>query len=80
MQEYFVMKVTDVKCVSDRQICPEHNVNLDVAIPSSSFIIGFIIFIWGRQDPGGPHVGPVNFAIWEGWQSVSGHGQVIAST
>ena len=21
---------------------------------------------WGRQDPGGPHVGPMNFAIW-GW-------------
>ena len=21
--------------------------------------------IWGRQDPGGPHVGPMNFAIWE---------------
>ena len=20
---------------------------------------------WGRQDPGGPHVGPVNLAIWE---------------
>ena len=20
--------------------------------------------IWGRQDPGGPHVGPVNVAIW----------------
>ena len=20
--------------------------------------------IWGRQDPGGPHVGPTNFAIW----------------
>ena len=19
---------------------------------------------WGRQDPGGPHVGPMNFAIW----------------
>ena len=19
---------------------------------------------WGREDPGGPHVGPVNFAIW----------------
>ena len=19
--------------------------------------------IWGRQDPGGPHVGPMNFAI-----------------
>ena len=22
--------------------------------------------IWGRQDPGGPHVGPTNFAIWDG--------------
>ena len=22
--------------------------------------------IWGRQDPGGSHVGPMNFAIW-GW-------------
>ena len=21
--------------------------------------------IWGRQSPGGPHVGPMNFAIWE---------------
>ena len=20
--------------------------------------------IWGRQDPGGPHVGPMNFAVW----------------
>ena len=19
---------------------------------------------WGRQDPGGPHVGPMNLAIW----------------
>ena len=27
--------------------------------------------IWGRQDPGGPHVGPMNFAIWVvGCQSV----------
>ena len=22
--------------------------------------------IWGRQNPGGPHVGPMNFAIWDG--------------
>ena len=21
--------------------------------------------IWGRQDPGGPHVGPMKFAIWD---------------
>ena len=24
--------------------------------------------IWGRQDPDGPHVGPMNFAIWEALQ------------
>ena len=23
--------------------------------------------IWGLQDPGGPHVGPMNFAIWSFW-------------
>ena len=21
--------------------------------------------IWGRQDPGGPHIGPTNFVIWD---------------
>ena len=25
--------------------------------------------IWGRQDPGGPHVGPMNFAIWAGFST-----------
>ena len=23
--------------------------------------------IWGWQDPGGPHVGPINFGIWDMW-------------
>ena len=23
-----------------------------------------MLSIWGRQDPGGPHVGPMNIAIW----------------
>ena len=23
---------------------------------------------WGRQDPGGLHLGPMNFAIWEDFQ------------
>ena len=23
---------------------------------------------WGRQDPGGPHVGPMNLAIWDAMQ------------
>ena len=26
--------------------------------------------IWGRQDPGGPHFGPMNFSIWEGIQGI----------
>ena len=29
--------------------------------------------IWGRQDPGGPHVGPMNFAIWEGIHIMISH-------
>ena len=24
--------------------------------------------IWGRQDPGGPHVGPMKFAIWDDYE------------
>ena len=27
--------------------------------------------IWGRQDPGGPHVGPMNFALWVMLQNVN---------
>ena len=27
--------------------------------------------IWDRQDPGGPHVGPMNFTIWELWSNLS---------
>ena len=28
--------------------------------------------IWGQQDPGGPHVGPMNFAIWVGYAQTLG--------
>ena len=27
--------------------------------------------IWGRQDPGGPHIGPMNLAIWVGFELIS---------
>ena len=30
-------------------------------------IIFLIVRFWGQQDPGGPHVGPMNFVIWDGW-------------
>ena len=32
--------------------------------PDSKFHVANMGPIWGRQDPGGPHVGPMNFAIW----------------
>ena len=28
--------------------------------------------IWGRQDPGGPPVGPMNFAIWANITELAG--------
>ena len=31
----------------------------------ASLIAKFMGPFWGRQDPGGPHVGPMNFAIWD---------------
>ena len=29
--------------------------------------------IWGRQDPGGPHAGPMNFAMWVNIQVLIPH-------
>ena len=36
--------------------------------------------IWGRQDPGGPHVGPMNFAIWYGILSEQSNYMLIQET
>ena len=33
--------------------------------------------IWGRQDPGGPHVGPMNFAIWGDANSIAAGDMII---
>ena len=27
--------------------------------------------IWGRQDPGGSHVGPMNCAIWDAFENLT---------
>ena len=42
----------------------------DLSIPTSVIPDGKVHWanmgpIWVRQDPGGPHVGPMNFAIWD---------------
>ena len=45
-----------------------------VNFPDSKLHGANIGSIWGRQDPGGPHVGPMNFAIWVAhhcvWQGI----------
>ena len=37
--------------------------NLDEKIPDNKAHGANMGPIWGRQDPGGPHVGPMNLAI-----------------
>ena len=36
-----------------------------VTIPDSKVYGANMGPIWSQQDPGGPHVGPMNFAIWD---------------
>ena len=48
----------------------QHNKNSQVAVtkrinPNSKVHGANMVPIWGWQDPGGPHVGPMNFANWE---------------
>ena len=43
-----------------------------VSTPDSKVHGANMGLIWGRQDPGGPHVGPMNFAIWD-WHLLSLH-------
>ena len=38
---------------------------LKVHIPDSKIHGANMGPIWSRRDPGGPHVGPMNFAIWD---------------
>ena len=40
-----------------------------VTASAVKLIARFMGPIWGRQDTGGPHVGPMNFAIWGGYKS-----------
>ena len=38
---------------------------MDMYIPESKVHGANMGPIWGRQGPGGPHVGPMNFATWD---------------
>ena len=51
---YLFQQLRQKCCTHDRIInCPDRKVHGANMGP-----------IWGRQDPRGPHVGPMNFAIW----------------
>ena len=62
-QYYYLVVCTDL-------IQKEMNIGVIVcllpeqAYPNSKVHGAHMGPIWGRQDPGGPHVGPMNFAIW----------------
>ena len=51
----FTRTVDDLRCL-----------NVHVVIPDSKVHGTNMGPIWVRQDPGGPHVGPINLAIWNG--------------
>ena len=53
MYQYFMVKT--LSGVSKRVL---------LIYPESKVHVANMGSIWGRQDPGGPHVGPLNFAIW----------------
>ena len=42
------------------------NHDMSSAAPDSKLHVANMGPIWDRQDPGGPHVGPMNFTIWGG--------------
>ena len=41
-----------------------HMAQLQQTYPDSKIHVANMGPIWGRQDPGGPHVGPTKLAIW----------------
>ena len=41
-----------------------NGINTGISSPDSKVHGANMGPIWGRQDPGGPHVGPMNFVIW----------------
>ena len=49
-----------------RMLCLHNGIFYTGKIPDSKVHGANVGPIWGRQDPGGPHVGPMNFAIWDG--------------
>ena len=62
----------------DLQIFLGYAISVSLCIPrihlssAGTLIARFMGPTWGWQDPGGPHVGPMNFAIWDSFRVASG--------
>ena len=55
-------------CSTRNDLSMAHDMAIE-ATPDSKVYGANVGPIWGRQDPGGPHVGPMNFAIWDVYQT-----------
>ena len=65
---------TDNECMNGIMLKWNEVVNGDKVYPDSKVHGANMGPIWGRQDPGGSHVGPMNFAIWVIMWLLSEHG------
>ena len=67
--EYFIIiwYCIEVKHVEQQEFeAGKIQICLNSNNPDSKIHVTSMGPIWGQQDPDGPHVGPMNFAIWEG--------------
>ena len=65
VQEYrFILQVPWISRSKVTAGAPASRMARTVTYPDSKVHGANMGPIWGRQDPGGPHVGPMNVAIW----------------
>ena len=57
-------KSLDWALVTDQYVCLIYVLHWSIMCPDSKVHGANMGPIWGQQDPGGPHVGPMNFAVW----------------
>ena len=57
----YIREAATHQCITPRGPADYSNVHND---PDSKVHGTNMGSVWGRQDPGGPHVGPMDFAIW----------------
>ena len=61
---WLYIKQNNHKMTNCTKIAPEMVFCMDEQSPDNKVRGANMGPIWGRQDPSGPHVGPMNFAIW----------------